>query len=169
MASSDLTKQGTVSAVDEGKKTFALVGGPETYKINKNTPWPPFLRKGAEVRFLHGVSDFKGKTYHWANNVEYLDGASGEPGDDVPAWSNDDDPRDETPPVGRYESKSDMDRTGFNIMWGMCLNNVVALTAANIIAGRDDGTTWDSVLMETEAVYRKAMKAREALWERERG
>lgn len=168
MASSDLTRQGTVSAIDEEKKTFALAESSLTYKLNSKTPWPPFLGKGVRVRFLYGTSDFKGKTYHWANNVEYLDGASDEPGDDAPVWTPDD-PRDETPPMGKYESKADMDKTGFNIMWGMCLNNVVALTAANIIAGRDEGTTWDTILMEAEAVYRKAIKAREKLWERERG
>lgn len=167
MASSDMTKQGVVSAVSEDNKSFALSDSKTWYKLNKQTPWPEFLRKGTEVRFLHGTSNFKGKEYHWANNIEWLDGASGEPGDDAPVWS--DDPRDETPPPGRYESKAEMGKVEFNIMWGMCLNNVVAITAANIAAKEIDGSTWESILMEAEAVYKKALKARESLWEREHG
>lgn len=126
--------------------------------------------EGDEVEVIQWSKDKKDPSKIWVSSIAVLNGG------DIP----DDIFGDETelnnsrakqpapvapqpPPVGKFPTKYEMHKTEYNIVYGMCLNNVTHMRA---MSSPDSANIWKEVIAETEQLVLDVLISREDLWTR---
>ncbi len=170
MADRDII-EGIIDKVSPDKFVFTLKGRKDWYRVSKDLKdWPENFQAGINITFEHNEStssytdkngEKKTGTTHWCNDHQF-DADDLPSADDLDIYAAEEEQSDlmppEAPPIGKYESKSQIDKIDFNIVYGMCYNKMM-----DRAMGLGEDSDW--VFLELESEVPKLVTHREKVRE----